>query len=36
MHRLAALGVVYYAVAGSSLRIDWRAESLAEVARAAL
>ena len=36
MHRLAARGVVYYAVAGSSLRIDWRADSLAEVVRAAL
>jgi hypothetical protein len=36
MHRLAALGVIYYAVAGSSLRIDWRADSLAEVVRAAL
>jgi hypothetical protein len=36
MHRLASLGVVFYAVAGSSLRIDWRIGSLAEVARAAV
>ena len=35
MHRLAAHGLLYYARAGSSLRIDWRAESLVEVARAA-
>lgn len=35
MHRLASTGVVFYAVAGSSLRIDWRVESLSEVARAA-
>jgi hypothetical protein len=35
MHRLAATGVVFYSVAGSSLRIDWRLDSLAEVARAA-
>ena len=35
MHRLAAQGLLYYARAGSSLRIDWRAESLVEVARAA-
>ena len=34
MHRLAAQGLLYYARAGSSLRIDWRAESLVEVARA--
>ena len=34
MHRLAAQGLVYYARAGSSLRIDWRVESLVEVARA--
>ena len=33
MHRLAATGVVYYAVAGSTLRIDWRVDSLVEVAR---
>ena len=35
MHRLAAQGLLYYDRAGSSLRIDWRAESLVEVARAA-
>ena len=35
MHRLAVLGVVYYSVAGSTLRIDWRVDALAEVARAA-
>lgn len=34
MHRLAAQGLLYYARAGSSLRIDWRVESLVEVARA--
>lgn len=34
MHRLAAQGLVYYDRAGSSLRIDWRVESLVEVARA--
>ena len=34
MHRLAAQGLLYYARAGSSLRIDWRAESLVEVAGA--
>lgn len=34
MHRLAAHGLVYYDRAGSSLRIDWRVESLVEVARA--
>ncbi len=34
MHRLASHGLIYYARAGSSLRIDWRAESLVEVARA--
>ena len=34
MHRLASLGVVFYSVAGSTLRIDWRVESLEEVARA--
>ena len=33
MHRLASLGVVYYSVAGSTLRIDWRLGSLLEVAR---
>ena len=32
MHRLAAHGLVYYDRAGSSLRIDWRVESLVEVA----
>ena len=36
MHRIAGLGIVYYAVAGSSLRIDWRFDSLAEVAHAAI
>ncbi len=36
MHRLAGMGVVYYAVAGSSLRIDWRFDSLPEVVRASL
>ena len=35
MHRLVSLGVVYYSVAGSTLRIDWRADSLAEVASVA-
>ena len=35
LHRLVSLGVVYYSVAGSTLRIDWRANSLLEVARAA-
>ncbi len=34
MQRLAAQGLVYYDRAGSSLRIDWRADSLVEVARA--
>ena len=34
MHRLAAQGLLYYARAGSSLRIDWRVENLVEVARA--
>ncbi len=36
MHRLASLGVVFYSVAGSTLRVDWRVGSLAEVARAAV
>jgi hypothetical protein len=36
MHRLAGLGIVYYSVAGSSLRIDWRVDTLPEVVRAAL
>jgi BrxA len=36
MHRLASLGIVLYSVAGSSLRIDWRVDTLAEVARAAV
>ena len=36
MHRLTSLGIVYYAVAGSSLRIDWRFDSLAEVVDAAV
>jgi hypothetical protein len=35
VHRLASLGVVFYSVAGSTLRIDWRVDSLVEVARAA-
>lgn len=34
MHRIAAQGLLYYARAGSSLRVDWRAESLMEVAHA--
>lgn len=33
--RIASLGVVYYSVAGSTRRLDWRVDSLAEVARAA-
>lgn len=36
MHRLGSLGVVFYSVAGSTLRIDWRVNSLAEVACAAV
>ncbi len=36
MHRLASLGILFYSVAGSTLRIDWRIDSLAEVARAAV
>lgn len=35
MHRLASLGVVFYSVAGSTLRIDWRVDSLVEAARVA-
>ena len=35
MHRLVSLGVVYYSIAGSTLRIDWRVDSLVEVARVA-
>ncbi len=35
MHRLVSLGVVYYSVVGSTLRIDWRVDSLVEVARVA-
>jgi hypothetical protein len=35
MHRIAGLGIVYYSVAGSSRRIDWRFDTLAEVVRAA-
>lgn len=35
MHRLAALGIVFYSVAGSTIRVDWRVGSLEEVARAA-
>lgn len=34
MHRLASIGIVYYSVAGSVLRIDWRVESLQEIADA--
>lgn len=34
MHRIASLGVVYYSVAGSTLRIDWRLDDLEAVARA--
>lgn len=34
MHRLASLGIVFYSVAGSTSRIDWRIGSLVEVARA--
>ena len=34
MHRLAAQGLLYYDRAGSTLRIDWRATDLTEVARA--
>lgn len=36
MHRLASLGIVFYSVAGSTLRVDWRVDSLEEVARAAV
>lgn len=36
MQRLASLGIVYYSAAGSTRRIDWRAETLAEVARGAV
>ena len=35
MHRIAGLGIVYYSVAGSTRRIDWRLDTLAEVVRAA-
>lgn len=35
MHRLASLGLLFYSVAGSTRRIDWRLNSLVEVARAA-
>lgn len=34
MHRLASMGIVFYSVAGSSLRIDWRVDSLEEAIRA--
>lgn len=34
MHHVASTGVVLYSIAGSTLRIDWRACSLAEVADA--
>jgi Putative inner membrane protein (DUF1819) len=36
MHRLGSVGIVFFSVAGSSLRIDWRVDSLGEVARAAV
>lgn len=36
MDRIASLGLVYYSVAGSTLRIDWRVDTLAEVARGAV
>jgi len=36
MHLLAARGVVYYAVIGSTLRLDWRHHSLDEVVDAAI
>ena len=36
MHRLSSAGAVYYSVAGSSLRIDWRVNSLVEAVDAAL
>ena len=36
MYEMDSLGIVYYAVAGSSLRVDWRFESLEDVVRAAL
>lgn len=36
MHRIVGLGIVYYSVAGSSMRIDWRFDTLAEVVRAAV
>lgn len=35
MHRIAGLGIVYYSVAGSTKRIDWRFDTLAGVVRAA-
>jgi hypothetical protein len=35
MHRLVYLGVIYYSVMGSTIRIDWRVDSLEEVSRAA-
>lgn len=35
LQRIAGLGVVYYSVAGSTRRIDWRFDTLAEVVRAA-
>ena len=34
MHRVASIGVAFYSVVGSTLRVDWRVDSLAEVARA--
>jgi hypothetical protein len=35
VHRIASLGVLHYSVAGSTRRIDWRSDTLAEVVRAA-
>lgn len=34
MHRLTSIGIVRYSVAGSTMRVDWHADSLEEVARA--
>ncbi len=36
MHAIASLGVVYYSVAGSTLRVDWRFDDLVGVARATI
>lgn len=35
LHHLASQGVIYYSSVGSTVRIDWRVDSLAEVCRAA-